>query len=760
MPNTLRIGRTVAESTPAFDPLPKPPAGAPNVVVIVLDDLGFAQLGCFGGDVDTPVIDGLAAGGLRYPSFHVTALCSPTRACVLTGRNHHQVGMGFLTDIPIGFPGYDGRIPRSAATMPRILKDNGYSTFAVGKWHLIPRWEQSASGPFDRWPLGLGFERFYGFLGGDTNQWTPELVQDNGFVDPPATPEEGYHLTEDLAERAIRLIQDQQQATPGKPFFLYFTPGAMHAPHQAPDAWIERFRGRYDAGWEAFRDAAFARQQEMGVVRAGVPLPERPPWIPAWSALPEGERKLYARMMEVYAGFLAHTDHQIGRVLDFLRDRALLDDTLVLLLSDNGASAEGGPRGSHNEHRFTHDLLDDPQQLAARAHELGGHRAYNHYAWGWAWAGNTPFRLWKRFVWLGGVRTPLIAHWPQGIAARGELRTQFCHAIDLMPTVLDAIGIAPPEVVDGIPQKRIDGASLKPTFADAQAPAPRTTQYFEMMGSRALWQDGWKVTTDHVGRQLTVEREQVGGSHDLETDHWALFDLTNDPAEGHDVGAQHPDKLRRLVETWWSEAGSNQVLPIEDGFITRAVAIEPSPWGFRGRADLTAGGGPVCETQLPGMGGGFRFVADVVVPDGGAAGVLVALGDWHNGWATYVVDGRPAVAFSLFGDLVRVAADAALAPGGRRIEVLYRRIGAGGGPIALRVDGAVVARGHVPTDLPFRWQIGGTGLLVGRDRGFPVCDDYRPPAPFNGSITSAVLESLAVLPRDLQDEIKALLHRE
>jgi len=760
MHSTLRIGRTVAESTPAFDPLPHPPAGAPNVVVIVLDDLGFAQLGCFGGDVDTPVIDGLAAGGLRYRSFHVTALCSPTRACVLTGRNHHAVGMGFLTDIPTGFPGYNGRIPRSAATLPRILKDTGYSTFAVGKWHLVPRWEQSASGPFDRWPLGLGFERYYGFLGGDTNQWAPELVQDNGFVDAPATPEQGYHLTEDLTERAIRLIQDQQQATPDKRFFLYFTPGAMHAPHQAPAQWIERFRGRYDGGWEAFRDAAFTRQQELGVVRAGAPLPEHPPWIPKWRDLPADERRLYARMMEVYAGFLAHTDHQIGRLLGFLRERALLDDTLVMLISDNGASAEGGPLGSHNEHRFTHDLMDDPAQLLARAGELGGHHAYNHYAWGWAWAGNTPFRLWKRFAWLGGVRTPLLVHWPKGIAARGEVRSQFCHAIDLLPTVLDAVGIEPPAVVDGVQQQAIDGASLKPTFDDASAPDQRKTQYFEMLGSRALWHDGWKVTTDHVGQQLSIERKQIAGSHDFATDHWSLFRLEDDPAEANDVGTEHPAVLRRLVETWWSEAGRNQVLPLEDGFIGRAVAIEPSPWAFRGSAEFTVGGGPVCETLLPPMGGGFRLVAEIVVPDGGADGVLVALGDWHNGWATYVVGGRPVLAISLFGDVVRLAGEQALAPGPRRVEVVYQRARRGGGPIALCVDGSTVARGHVPTDLPFRWQIGGTGLLVGRDRGFPVCADYQPPAPFTGQIDKVVLEALMLLPRDVQAEIEALLHHE
>jgi arylsulfatase A-like enzyme len=753
-------GRTVVESTPVFDPLPRPREGAPNVVVIVLDDLGFAQLGCFGGDVDTPVIDGLAAGGLRYGSFHVTALCSPTRACVLTGRNHHAVGMGFLTDIPTGFRGYNGRIPRSAATMPRLLRDAGYSTFAVGKWHLIPRWEQSASGPFDRWPLGLGFERYYGFLAGDTNQFSPELVSDNGFIDPPASPQEGYHLTEDLADRAVRMILDQQQATPGKPFFLYFATGAMHAPHQAPVDWIDRFRGRYDDGWEAFRERAFARQQEIGLIRTGAELPARPRWIAEWSRVPAEERRLYARMMEVYAAFLAHTDHQIGRVTGFLRDRGLLDDTVVLLLSDNGASAEGGPLGSHNEHRFTHDMVDDPVTLIARAEELGGHRAYNHYAWGWAWAGNTPFRLWKRFAWLGGVRTPLVVHWPRGIAARGEVRAPFCHAIDLLPTVLDVTGLEAPASVDGVTQQPIDGSSLRATFDDAAAPAPRRTQYFEMLGSRALWHDGWKATTDHVGLQLTVERELVEGSQSFDDDHWALFRLEDDPAEARDLAAERPEVVKRLVELWWIEAGRNHVLPLEDGFTSRAVAMEPSPWGFRGRAELAAGGGPVSETVLPSMVGGFRLQADVEVPAEGACGVIAALGDWSNGWACYVVEGRPAVCLNLFGDPIRAVAKEALAPGRRRVQVLYRRSRNGGGPLALCVDGEVVARSNVPSDLPFRWQIGGAGLLIGRDRGFPVCDDYEPPAAFRGRIEQVVIEALAPMPPEARAEIEALLKHE
>jgi arylsulfatase len=760
MSNRPRIGRTVAESTPSFDPLPRPPEGAPNVVVVVLDDLGFAQLGCFGGDVETPAIDRLAANGLRYRSFHVTALCSPTRACVLTGRNHHAVGMGFLTDIPIGFPAYNGRIPRSAATLPRILRDAGYSTFAVGKWHLIPRWEQSASGPFDRWPLGLGFERYYGFLAGDTNQYSPELVCDNHFIDPPARPEDGYHLTEDLTDQAIRLVLDQQQSTPGKPFFLYYATGAMHAPHQAPAPWVDRFRGRYDTGWEAFRARAFARQQELGVVPRGAALPDHPSWIPAWEGLPAAERRLYARMMEVYAGFLAHTDHEIGRLLGFLEARGLLDDTLVVLLSDNGASAEGGPLGSYNEHRFTHDLLDDPAELLGRAGELGGHRAYNHYAWGWAWAGNTPFRLWKRFAWLGGVRTPLVVQWPRGIAARGEVRGQFCHAIDLFPTVLDCVGVAAPGIVDGVAQQPVDGASLRATFADATAPDPRKTQYFEMLGSRSLWHDGWKATTDHVGLQLTVERERVTGSQDFEQDRWSLFHLDEDPAEARDLAAERPEMLRRLVDLWWVEAGRNGVLPLEDGFTSRAVAMEPSPWGFRGRAELEPGGGPVSETVLPPMAGGFRLVAEVDVPSGGAEGVIAALGDWNNGWACYLVGGRAAVCLSLFGDPVRAVAPEPLAPGRHRLEVLYRRVQSGGGPLALCAGGTVVARARVPSDLPFRWQIGAAGLLVGRDRGLPVCDDYAPPAAFTGRIERVVLEALGAVPKDAQAEIEALLKHE
>ncbi len=756
-----RIGRTVAESVPAFAPRPRPRAGAPNVVLIVFDDLGFAQLGCFGGHaLETPAVDRLAAGGLRYNRFHVTALCSPTRACLLTGRNHHAVGMGFLTDVPIGFPGYSGRIPGRAGTLPRILRDAGYSTFAVGKWHLAPRFEQSASGPFDLWPLGLGFERFYGFLGGDTNQWTPELVRDNGFVEPPRRPDEGYHLSEDLADQAIRMVLDQQQATPDKPFFLYLAPGATHAPHHAPAAFIDRYRGAFDDGWEAWRACSFARQRELGVVPEGTTLTERPPWVPAWDGLSADERRLFARMMEVYAGFLSHTDHQIGRLIDFLDAIGILRDTLVMALSDNGTSAEGGPHGSFNEHRFTHNLLDDVADTLQRIDQLGGFRSYPHYPWGWAWAGNTPLRLWKRYAWLGGVRTPLVVHWPAGASGATGIRTQFCHAVDLMPTILDAAGVPAPAAIDGIDQQPLDGASLLATFTDAGAASPRDTQYFEMLGSRAIYHAGWKATTDHVGRQMAVERERLVGSLDFETDRWSLFDLERDFSEAHDRADAEPGRLRRMIELWWLEAGRNQVLPLDDSFIGRAMALEPRPFAPRWRQTYRAGGGPVAEDLLPPLGGGFRIRAELEVPGTEARGILCALGDWSNGFALYLLDGCPCAVVNLFGRPLRIGADGRLAPGPHAVTLEYRREPRGGGPLTLRVDGAAVASAVLPRDLPFRWQIGGAGLLVGRDRGFPVCDDYEPPFPFTGTLRGVTLESLALAPRDVRDELAAALRHE
>lgn len=743
LPPRAVLRHTIAESTPAFPQLPTAPPGAPNVVVIVLDDLGFGQLGCFGSDIATPNIDRLAADGLRYNRFHVTAMCSPTRGALLTGRNHHAVGMGFVTDLTTGFPGYNGRIPPSAAALPRILRDNGWSTFAVGKWHLIPRWEQSAAGPFTSWPLGLGFERYYGFLAGDTNQWTPDLVQDNGFVDPPARPEDGYHLTEDLADRAIRFVQDQQQARPDRPFFLYLATGAMHAPHQAPREYIDAYAGQFDDGWEAWRERVFARQLELGIVPAGTTLPERPPWIPEWSTLPSDQRRLFARFMEVFAGFLTHTDEQIGRVLDFLEDIGEAGNTIVLLISDNGTSAEGGPHGSLNEHRFTHDQVDDVADTVARIDDLGGFRSYNHYPWGWAWAGNTPLKLWKRYAWLGGVRTPLVVRWPARIGARGEVRHQFAHAVDLFSTVLDACGVSPPARVDGHDQQPIDGASLVATFDDPTAPT-RTTQYFELLGSRAMFHDGWKATTDHVGAQLSVETEALIGSRDFATDRWSLYRLDDDFAEAHDLADDHPDVVRKLEQLWWAEAGRNNVLPLEDALTMRAVAMDPNPNLPQHRTRYRPGGGGINEDALPPMGSGFRLTARVATP---ATGVLCALGDWNNGWAMYLLDGgRPAATINLFGEPTTVRAPIALEAGEHEVALEYERAD-GGRRLRLSVDGGVVDEAELPGDLPFRWQIGGAGLLIGRDAGFPVCDDYQPPFPLSVPFAGIELEIPMFAPR-------------
>ena len=747
MDGPARIGRTIAESTPRFPPPPRPPGGAPNVVVIVLDDLGFAQLGCFGSDIATPTFDRLAAGGLRYNRFHVTGMCSPTRGALLTGRNAHKVGMGFVADIPIGFPGYDARIPRSAATLPRVLKDAGYNTMAVGKWHLAPRWELSAAGPFDRWPLGLGFERYYGFMGGDTNQWAPGLVQDNTYVDPPRTPADGYHLTEDLVDRAIRNVADQRNAAPHRPFFLYLATGAMHAPHQAPREWIDRYAGQFDDGWERWRDRAFARQQESGVVPAGTTLTERPSWVRPWDDLPADERRLFARMQEVFAGFLSHTDHHLGRLVSFLEAEGVLDDTLILAISDNGTSAEGGPTGSRNEHRFAFGVPEDLADDLAHIDQLGGHRSYNHYPWGWAWAGNAPLKLWKRYAWLGGTRTPLVVHWPRGVAATGDVRPQFCHAVDVVPTVLEAAGLSFPEVVDGVHQQPLDGASLLGTFADAEAPSPRSSQYFEIIASRSIYLDGWKATTDHVSKGVLAEEELLEGSTDLAADHWALYHLDEDFSEAHDLAEAEPDRVRQLADRWWFEAGRNQVLPLEDSLMGRFIAMEPGP-PPRAAYTYRPGGSPVAEDVGPSLSGGFRITADVEVPEGGAEGILCAQGDWTNGWAFYVRGGRLTWAVNAYGEPVVVAADADVVPGRVRLRAEYDRAPEGGGPVVLLLDDVVVGEGRVALDLPVRWQIGGAPLAIGADSGFPVCDEYEVPFAWTGTLHSVTVE---VGPRPLAD---------
>ena len=738
------------DSTPSFVSYPSPPEGAPNVVMVVLDDVGFAQLGCFGAAIATPNIDRLANEGVRYNRFHVTSVCSSTRACLLTGRNHHAVGIGLTQESVVGFPGYTGRLPRSAATLARTLRDAGYNTMAVGKWHLTANGEYSAAGPFDHWPLGLGFERYYGYLGAETSQWAPELVRDNSHIDPPRTPDEGYHLSEDLADVAISMVTDQQQAAPGKPFFLYLATGAAHAPHQVPESWVEPYRGRFDNGWEQFRDEAFARQVAEGIVPPDTINTERPNWVPEWSSLTADEQRLYARYMEVFAGFVTHADAQLGRVFDHLEARGILDHTLVMVLSDNGASAEGGVTGSPNMAATLLGGGGDTTADLERIDEIGGPRAFNHYPYGWAWAGNAPFRLWKRYAWLGGVRTPLVVRWPGRVSEPGSVRSQFCHAVDVFSTVLDAAGVKPPTTVDGVDQQPIDGTSFLPTLDNADAPEVRPTQYFEMMGSRGMYHRGWKATTNYVSN-LFHERDHIEGSHDFDDDHWALFDLTTDFSEAHDVSADHPDKVRDLEQLWWSEAGRNQVLPLWQFPDSIARAGHPTPRPRPHRVLLGTEGGPITETQLPAMLGGFTVSATVEVPEGGASGVLCAIGDRHCGWAFYLHDGRPTAVFEVLGGRGRVEATQPVSSGDHQIDLCYE---AGGiNRISLHVDGTEVAAQPLGGIMLLTALIpSGGGLLVGRDRGISMSDDYTPPFAFSGTITHMVMASASPNASDPETE--------
>jgi len=728
----------VASSEPSFVPYPVAPQGAPNVVLVVLDDVGFAQLGCFGGTIATPEIDRLAERGLRYNRFHVTSVCTSTRAALHTGRNHHAVRMGVTEEAALGFPGYTGRIPASAAMLARVLRDGGYNTMSVGKWHMTPKTDYSAAGPYRHWPLGMGFERFYGFLGAETSQWAPELVRDNSHVDPPRTPEEGYHLTEDLVDESIRMIQDQQQAESRKPFFLHLATGAAHAPHQVTEEWVAPYVGQFDDGWEAWRERVFARQLELGIVPEGTVLTERPSWVPEWSSLSDDERRLFARYMEVFAGFMTHTDHHLGRLFRYLEERGIADDTLVMVLSDNGASAEGGVSGTMNEAAGWLGQQEGVDEAVERIDEIGGHRAYNHYPFGWAWAGNTPLRLWKRHAWLGGVRTPMVLSWGSRVSTPGAVREQFCHAVDVFSTVLDAAGIAVPEQVDGVTQQPVDGSSLLPSVDDGAAAEHRRLQYFEMMGSRGIYHDGWKAVTDFVPNQFG-ERDLIPGSHDPATDRWSLFRLTEDFSEAVDRADEHPEVVRRLEELWWAEAGRNQVLPLFE-FPDSMAHMHPGAYPQPARVVLTPGGGPVHESQLPATFGGFEAIARVVVPEGGAEGVLAAIGDEHGGWAWYVLDGRPVATFAMLDGPVRLAAPDALSPGEHEVAVGYHP---GADPrVSLSVDGREVASAPLHGFFFFpNLSTAAIGMLVGRDRGLPVSQDYRPPFAFTGELREVEIRS-------------------
>jgi arylsulfatase len=744
------IGRTTDESTAWWPPVAGGPAGAPNVVVVLLDDVGYAQFGCYGSDIATPTFDRLAANGLRFSNFHTTALCSPTRAALLTGRNHHTNGMGRIVELASGFPGYDAHVPKDSGFLSEILRQVGYATFAVGKWHLAPAGEMAMGSPRDKWPLGRGFDRFYGFLGGETDQYHPDLVHDNHQIDPPRTPEDGYHLTEDMVDQAIGYLSDLRAASPERPFLLWFAPGACHAPHHAPRPWIDLYRGQFDKGWDAWRDEVYARQLESGLLPEGTRLSERPHWVSAWDSLSDDEQRLYARMMEVYAGFLTHTDAQVGQLVSFIEALGESDNTIVLVMSDNGASSEGGPRGSFNEMYFFNLEPESLEENLARIDQLGGPGAHNHYPWGWAWAGNTPLKRWKRETHEGGVCDPLIVHWPARLTATGT-RHQYVHAIDVLPTILDLIGLEPPEQINGVVQRPIEGVSFAHALDDASAPSRHRTQYYEMLGSRALYHDGWKAVVFHPLAGLNYDGSPPNRPFD--EDEWELYHVAQDFSETADLASSQPDKLRELVEKWWEEAERYNVLPITD---------RPG-WGGdrryrRERYDLRPGIGVLPESIAPNVRNrGWQLAAELAVPDDGVEGVIAAHGGGSGGWAVYVRDQRLHYAYNYLGSaLTTVVAEVPLPPGKVVARVEFVPTGRFQGDVDLYYDDLPVGQGHVPKTVAIT--LGLEGFTVGYQRGSSVTPGYDGKFEFTrGALERVVIEADGKPYRDPDAEARAAL---
>jgi arylsulfatase A-like enzyme len=768
-----RIGASWRDSEPWWPTEPSPPAGAPNVLLIVLDDVGYAQLGCYGSDIQTPVLDGLAEAGVRLSNFHTTALCSPTRACLLTGRNHHRSGMGRVADLAVGFPGYWGKPPRSNGYLSEILTAAGYASYAIGKWHLSPEDETNMAAARTTWPLARGFDRWYGFHGGETHQFVPALYHDNHSVRPPRSVEDGYHLTEDLADRAIEFLGDLRAVDAGKPFFLYFATGACHSPHQPPRRWLEHYRGRFDLGWDAWREQVYARQLATGLLPAATALSPRPPWVPAWNSLTERDQAVAARFMECFAGFLSHADEQIGRVLDFLAERGELANTVVCVVSDNGASSEGGAEGSINDMRLQN--LDPPsaEEMSARIDEIGGPLTHNNYPWGWTMAGNTPFRRWKREVHEGGVADPCIISWPAGeelgLLEPAAIRHQFTHAIDILPTLAELAGIALPAELHGIPQSEIDGTSFAYLLAPGTDTSPERheTQYFEMFGSRAIYHRGWKAVTFHPIGPLYDDQNP---NAPFEDDVWELYHVAEDLSESRDVAAEHPSLLAELIELWWAEARRNQVLPLDNRALWALVNPKPDHRKPVAEYRYTQGGAQVPEVVAVNVRNrSHRIAIDLTIPDSDATdltipnsdatdGVLVALGSVLGGWSLHILDGRLRYVHNLYGKERHVIESAELITAGdHHVEYDFTKDSGLGGTGILRCDGREVGRGVIPRFTPSGFTGTGVGLTCGYEWGPAIGTGYTAPFPFAGAIRRAVVTPTGPVVRDPLAELEAIL---
>ncbi len=733
------IGKTWQDSTPSWPAPPSPPAGAPNILVVLFDDVGFSDFGCYGSPIRTPNIDALANGGLRYTGFHTTAMCSTTRAALLTGRNHHSVGVGCLANFDSGYPGYRGKIAREAGTLAEMLRPHGYRNYMLGKWHVTPLTQSGPAGPFDGWPLGRGFDRYYGFMDAETDQYAPELVRDNTHIDPPGTFTTGYHLTEDLIDQSIRYLADHVADAAGAPWLTWIALGACHAPHQAPADLIRSYDEVFAHGWDVEREQRLTRQKALGIVPPGTRMPPRNDLVRAWEEIGIDERRLFIRLQSAYAAMLDHADRHLGRLLEFLERSGQRDNTLVLVLSDNGASQEGGPLGMVNAMGPNNFRPEAIAEKIARIEDIGGPDTHSNFPHGWAMAANTPLRRYKQNTHGGGIRDPLVIQWPNGIHARGELRHQFCHASDLAPTLLDLIGVRPPEAIGGVAQQPIEGESFAASLRDASAPARTTPQYFEMFGHRGLWHAGWKAVAYHAPGSA------------FEDDRWELFHLDADFSETEDLAAREPARLKALVDLWWEQAGLCKVLPLDDRFGPRFLENARRFHGPRNRFVFHAGVGHIPTDVAPDVRGrSYTIEADVRIDGPDTEGVLIAHGDATSGYSLFVRNGRLVHDLNIGGQHHVIESDRRIPLGdctlgfrmlagplvqtrpmlGMRYFIPANRTG------TLLINGEEA--GSLTTEAGFNNFISWSGLDIGRDRGSPV-SGYTAPFAFGGTLRKVIV---------------------
>lgn len=746
-PFSGKIGLSYKDSTPVKPKLKTPEnfgiKDAPNILLILMDDVGFGQMGTFGGGIPTPALDRVAKEGIIFNNFHTTALCSPTRAALLTGRNHHSVGSGVIGEAGTGFPGYSGIIPASTATFAEVLREYGYMNAWFGKNHNVPDWETSLVGPFDRWSDALGFDYFYGFVGGDTDQFHPALVENKKRIESDETNEDGspYHLTTDLADKAIRLMRASKAVAPQRPFFVYFSTGATHAPHQVPPEWITKFEGQFDKGWDVYRQDTFERQKRMGIIPAQTQLTARPDSLPAWDSLSANERKVYARMMEVFAAFTAHTDHEVGRLIDAVEEMGEMDNTFIVYMAgDNGASGEGGPNGLLNELAFFNGIEEPLEAKLAALGTLGSDKHFNHFPAAWAWAMDTPFQWTKQIAsHFGGTRNGLAISWPKGIKARGELRDQFHHVIDIAPTILEIVGIQAPANFNGVAQKPIEGVSMAYTFGDADAEDRRTTQYFEMLGNQGIYHDGWMASAIRGVPWLSENKPA-----DLLNMPWELYHVEKDFSQANDLAKENPEKLDELVKLFFAEAARYQVLPLDDRKTAR-LNVENRPSLTEGRTKfvypnllrLTEGAAPDLKYRS------HEVIAEVLIPEDGAEGVLFTQGGRFGGYGLYLKDGKLVYHYNLVGvERYNVTSDKPVPTGEVTLKMVYtsdEKKPLAGADVKLFANGQQIGAGRVEKSIPNRVSIDET-LDIGLDTGTPVSEDFEVPFKFSGQLKKLTID--------------------